>query len=475
MFKRALSLFAVLFVACAGNDNDHDNNNNEQLDDECLGVVCGMHAFCAVGPQGIVCVCEQGFTKQDGICQEASVNAPCEGVECGANGVCQVQEGKTTVCLCGPGYRSEGSKCVVREEPKWPCTGVECSGHGFCAVTTSNEAFCVCDEGFITRGTACVDPENCVPSCEGKECGSDGCGGFCASECVAGLCQENGLCPTLSANCSDGWCLIPAGTFEMGSFENEACRWDDEGPVHSVTISRPFYMKQTEVTQAEWKSLMGNNPSTYKAGGDYPVERVNWAEAVYYANKLSKSEGLDTCYTIERCHGTAGVDLSSCDIAFKGLDCEGYRLPTEAEWEYAARAGSTFTYGKERAYIGSDWNVICELADDVGIGLPEISWYDYNSGYRPHPVKQLKPNPWGLYDVYGNVQEWVHDRYDEDYYTACKEGCTDPLAPEKLGFRVYRGGCYAFEAKDLRVAKRDGADPNVRQSVVGFRLVRAAP
>jgi formylglycine-generating enzyme required for sulfatase activity len=116
--------------------------------------------------------------------------------------------------------------------------------------------------------------------------------------------------------CSNGWCLIPAGTFQMGAPADEACRWKEEGPAHPVTISRPFLMKQTEVTQKEWRDVIGNNPSDKQNCDDCPVEKVSWYDAVYYANKLSGEHGLETCYTLTNETGSAGTGDYSATVTF---------------------------------------------------------------------------------------------------------------------------------------------------------------
>jgi len=256
------------------------------------------------------------------------------------------------------------------------------------------------------------------------------------------------------SDCSNGYCLIPAGTFKMGSPDSESDRQGDEGPVHSVTITRSFLMRQTEVTQIEWESLMGNNPSYFRTCGDRcPVEGVNWYDAVSYANALSESEGFETCYTIANCSGTAGNDLDDCTVTFKGLGCTGYRLPTEAEWEYAARAGGTYS-----RYSGPvSW----------------IAWYYANSDYTTHPIAQKAPNAWGLYDMLGNVWEWVNDWYDASYYSACSSGCTDPSGTFTGSYRVSRGGSWDYNAGYVRAANRGSSLPGSRSDDVGFRLARS--
>jgi formylglycine-generating enzyme required for sulfatase activity len=231
---------------------------------------------------------------------------------------------------------------------------------------------------------------------------------------------------------------VEGGTFSMGS--NAADAYDNEKPVHQVTVSS-FYMAKYPVTQKEWISVMRNNPSTFR-GDDLPVERVTWYEAIEYCNRLSDREGLTPCYG-----GTA-------DNVICNWNANGYRLPTEAEWEYAAKGG-----GKDRfvvyEYSGSD------DADEVG-------WYGDNSGGTTHPVGKKLPNSLGIYDMSGNVCEWCWDRYG-DYSS---ESQTDPFGPTSGSTRVFRGGSWRSFAWNFRSTIRRGFDPGNQYDDVGFRLVR---
>jgi len=328
------------------------------------------------------------------------------------------------------------------------------------------------DNQALLIDSATIDfvQSTCVPDCAGRTCGFDGCGGQCAPGCDGGACLSIGICSNAKARCEDGWCLIPAGTFQMGSPDNEPCREISEGPLHVVTITRPFLMKQTEVTQGEWQALIGNNPSRFRScGPDCPVERVSWIDAVQYANLLSDAQGFDRCYSMDNCSGRPGVNLS-CRVSFKGLDCGGYRLPTESEWEYAARAGTETAYWSG-GNIGGGGVSVCDSEDFYGISLPDVAWYDFNSRRRTHPVGLLRANAFGLYDVHGNVWEFANDGYSPDYYATCAQGCTDPLGPPGSS-RVVRGGSWSNGARALRSAYRYGDPPEARENNAGFRLSR---
>jgi len=219
--------------------------------------------------------------------------------------------------------------------------------------------------------------------------------------------------------------LIQAGEFTIGSPENEKDRQSNEGPYHKVKITKPFYMQTTEVTQAQWKAVMGNNPSYFK-GDDLPVEQVSWDDAQEFIKKLSAKEGVK------------------------------YHLPTEAEWEYACRAGSTtrFCFGDDESKLG------------------EYAWYNENSDNKTRPVGQKKPNARGLYDMHGNVWEWCQDWYDENYYK--NSPAEDPQGPASGAIRVVRGGRWFGEAGDCRTAFRSWVETSFRYDNFGFRLARSS-
>jgi formylglycine-generating enzyme required for sulfatase activity len=235
--------------------------------------------------------------------------------------------------------------------------------------------------------------------------------------------------------------LIQPGDFMMGSPDSDQDAANDEKLPHPVRITRPFYLGVHEVTQRQYRTVIGSNPSSFKESDDLPVDQVSWNDAIVFCNKLSDMESLKPCYE------TGGGLRSSGD---------GYRLPTEAEWEYACRAGSTtrYSFGDETARLGG------------------FAWHHGNSERRTHPVGQRKrPNAWGLYDMYGNVFEWCWDWYDEGYYK--KSPGADPPGPSQGTERVVRGGGWtSLAARECRSASRGKDAPTNKHIYLGFRVAR---
>jgi formylglycine-generating enzyme required for sulfatase activity len=256
------------------------------------------------------------------------------------------------------------------------------------------------------------------------------------------------------------WITVKQGTFTMGSPSGELCRRDDEA-AHAVTLTRSFELGEKEVTQAHFLSLMGYNPSfNSECGEACPVEWVSWHEATAYCNALSRAQGLESCYA---CQGSGAAVACQPAVPSKGsslYDCRGYRLPTEAEWEYAARAEtSTPLYnGKITSCMTTDGN-----ADKIG-------WYKVNSSGAPHPVGEKDPNNWGFYDLAGNVYEWVNDWYQPDLGQDVQ---ADPLGAINGTERVFRGGAWYFNAEHLRSAHRLSYEPTKRFTFLGFRCARS--
>ena len=253
--------------------------------------------------------------------------------------------------------------------------------------------------------------------------------------------------------------IIQPGTFQMGSPESEAGRLFSEVQ-HTVTLTRGFRMLSTEVTQGQFESLMGYNPSRFRdCGSDCPVENVNWYEAAAYCNALSAAEGLASCYT---CTGTGVVVSCEPAACATPYDCSGYRLPTEAEWEYAARAGTaTATYNGD---LDAE-HLNFEQPNDA---LDPIAWFYGNSGDVTHAMGTRIPNSWGLYDMSGNVFEWCHD-----WYGIYPAESTDPRGVTTGVNRVLRGGSWERSARSARAAFRESNYPVHRSSSIGFRPVRS--
>jgi formylglycine-generating enzyme required for sulfatase activity len=224
--------------------------------------------------------------------------------------------------------------------------------------------------------------------------------------------------------------LVPKGTFMMGSPESDLNRQKNETQ-HEVTISKGYYLGVYEVTQAQYEKVMGKNPSRFQGAkvgnenADLPVENVSWDDAVEFCKKLS-------------------------DLPEEKKAGRLYRLPTEAEWEYACRAGSKTAYSFD---------------DEEGL-LPEYGWFKRNSSNRTHTVGLLESNAWGLYDMHGNVWEWCSDWYGE--YP--KGAVSDPTGPCEGSFRVYRGGSWGSVAADCRSASRRWNAPSLRNGGLGFRV-----
>jgi len=263
------------------------------------------------------------------------------------------------------------------------------------------------------------------------------------------------------------WVDIKPGTFSMGSPASEHCR--EQGSfketLHKVTLSTGFGISTTEVSQGQFEDRMDYNPSLAKqCGADCPIDGVSWSEAVAYCNALSKEDGLVECYSCSGSEASLLCKEASLYAAGKIYKCPGYRLPTEAEWEYACRAGSTAAL----------YNGEIRECDAWDTNATAIAWYHTNSGQTVHLTKQKTANAWGLHDMSGNVWEWVNDWFEEDLGNAAVIDPTGP-AQETLG-RVLRGGSAEVPAHLLRSASRHNYAPptgeNYRLRFHGFRCVR---
>ena len=265
--------------------------------------------------------------------------------------------------------------------------------------------------------------------------------------------------PTVSKSCHDQMCTIPAGCFRMGSPSSEPCRQLTE-TAHKVTLSHHFEIGQTEVTQAQFVALMGFNPSYFKHP-QKPVELVSWNDAAAYCNALSSKWSKPQCYSCKGKNDCVVAEVYSNGA--KGIyGCSGYRLPTEAEWEYAGRAGTTTAY-----FSGA--GSTCTNVEPV---LDKIGWYARNAGKMTREVAGKQPNGWGLYDISGNVWEWVNDRWTQELGSS---HAVDPVGPSGGLMRVVRGGSWGTGAGDTRTASRDAARPERSYESDGFRVARTIP
>ncbi|MCF7976089.1 MAG: formylglycine-generating enzyme family protein [Phycisphaerae bacterium] len=233
---------------------------------------------------------------------------------------------------------------------------------------------------------------------------------------------------------------IPAGTFQMGSQAGSA----DEAPVHRVSVDA-FLMDRHEVTQAQYSAFPLPDPSHFK-DPNRPVEQINWTDALAFCNERSLDEGLTPCYDL---------DTGECNF-----QASGYRLPTEAEWEYACRAGTQTEFS-----CGNEGH------------LQACAWYKANASQSTQPVATRQANAWGLYDMHGNVKEWCHDYYKDTFYQESPE--KNPRGPVQGRERIIRGGGWDSSAASCRSAYRE-ADASINDTclasdAIGFRCVRNMP
>lgn len=242
--------------------------------------------------------------------------------------------------------------------------------------------------------------------------------------------------------------LVPAQTFAMGCTPGQSDCEPSERPVTTVTLTHALYVGLTEVTQSEFEAQLGYNPTFDRdCGSRCPVDSLSWHESAAYANAVSAESDLELCYA---CSGD-GADVE-CEALVNPYTCGGYRLPTEAEWEAAARCG------EDRLYSGS-------------VQANAVAWTEQNSGYSPHAVGELSANACGLYDMSGNVWEWTQD-WSSDYDGGEQ---IDPSGPTSGSYRIFRGGSWDSARNFARVAFRAADSPDHRGELLGFRLVRTAP
>jgi len=442
-------------------DGSHWGSCDCECQRNCTGRVCGDD-----GCGGSCGTCEKTQDCIDGQCLcifETCMGECCDPGEKCSNGLCCLPSCGSKLCgsdgcggECPPGC-DPGQIC---DQQTWTCqtcvsdcNGKECGPDGC-------DGSCApgCSHGYVCSQGLC---EICVPDCTDRECGPDGCDGECPPGCDSTYnCNNNGKCIDSTQRT---WITVNAGTFTMGSPPDEPGRFDSETQ-HEVTITRDFVILATEVQQGDFEAVMGYNPSELSdCGPDCPITDVTWHEAAAYTNALSASEGFESCY---ECTGNAPD--TTCELNPKYMtpyDCHGYRLPTEAEWEYAARGGtlaSTYNGNVDQDHLH------CESPNAI---LDPIAWYCGNASMDIHSCGQKTPNPLGLFDMLGSEWEWCQDWY-ADYPAAA---ATDPWGVATGTEKVRRGGSYLDNGLDSRAARRRKLGPTWAGTNDGFRPVRTLP